>query len=111
MKQEKITAALTERTGVPSSDLDRLLPERLNHYFAASAAPPDNEVVLKLAVFLGALPCAQGDWMVGFPLISFAVGLALKSRERENTNAALADAIRKEIDSPSAKTIIHSLPA
>lgn len=110
MKQEKIIAALAERTGVQAAELERLAPERLNHYFGASATPPDSETALKLTVFLGALPCAQGDWIVGLPVISFALGLAWSSRSREKTNAELAGVIRKEIDSAAARTTISPFP-
>ena len=98
MERDDIINELETRTGVSRAVLGAVPADRLQAYFKASAAPQpgESEVVTKLLVFIGALPCVQGDWILGLPIIAFGVATAMTARNKMKANQNLAQRIKSD---------------
>ena len=98
MERGELINILEERTGVSREDLSGVPTGKLSAYFDASAAVPsgDTEVAAKFMVFLGSLPCVQGDWFLGLPIIAMGIGVAVTARRDQAMNENLAQKIRDD---------------
>ena len=109
MEREKLIKSLEERTGVSREVLSDVPTGKLSAYFDASAAVPssDTEVAAKFMVFLGALPCAQGDWFLGLPIIALGVDMAVTARRKQAMNDNLGRKIRddRKLAAPAPKAL------